>query len=442
MRRLITLIFIHTSFVFTGCGQSLNVKKLDSLFNSLASRDLAMGSLTISKNGIVQYKKAIGYSFIDNNKKARANINTKYRVGSISKMFTAVMVFQLIEEGKINLNQKLNAYYPNLPNADEITIRNLLYHRSGLHDYTKGTNFPEWMDKYKTHEDLLNIIIEKGADFEPDAKADYSSTNYLLLGYIIERVCKMSYGNALEKRIVSKIGLHDTYYGNAINTNKNESTSYKYSDDTWKKEKETNLNIHGGAGSIVSTPTDMVKFIDGLFAYKLVSQPSLDNMKTLIDGYGMGMFSNMYGSKSSLGHNGRVEEFYSALWYFPGEKLSVAYCTNGINYPRVDIIERVLKICFNERIDIPFSNPINLKSQDLDKFLGKYSSDQMPLIVTCTKENTKLFVETKGKVFDLKPVSKNYFMHAPTGYFFEFNPKERQLLVKETDNVYSLKRRE
>jgi CubicO group peptidase (beta-lactamase class C family) len=214
-------------------GKSLNVTKLDSLFNSFATRDLAMGSLTISKNGIVQYQKAIGYSFKEN-EKIQANIDTKYRIGSISKLFTAVMIFQLIEEGKINLNQKLNVYYPNLPNADKITIRNMLYHRSGLHDYTKDTDFPEWMDKFKTHDDLLTIIIEKGTDFEPDAKADYCSSNYLLLGYIIERVCKTTYGNALQKRITSKMGLQNTYYGSSINISKNESASYKYADNAWK----------------------------------------------------------------------------------------------------------------------------------------------------------------------------------------------------------------
>ena len=420
-------------------AQTIDVFKLDSFINTLAQRNLALGSLAISQNGEVKYQRALGYSYINDDDKVQANIHTKYRIGSVSKLFTAVIIFQLIEEGKIKLNEKLDVHYPNLPNAEKITIYHLLYHRSGLHDYTEGTNFSKWMDKSKKHEDLLNIIKEQGSDFEPDSKANYSSTNYLLLGYIIERVCKMSYQDALQKKILSKIGLEDTYYGKSINISKNESASYKYSDSTWKKQKETDLSIHGGAGSIVSTPTDLVKFINNLFAYKLVSKASLDQMKTLIDGYGMGMFPNKYGSQPSFGHNGRIEEFYSALWYYPTEKLAVAYCTNGINYPRSDIIEGVLKICLNEQFDLPFSYESTYKSLDLEKYLGNYSSDQLPLI-TVRKGRAKLLIEIKGKSFKLNPIGENYFMNISNGYFFRFNTEQDSLEVKETDNIYYLKR--
>ena len=422
-------------------AQTINVSKLDSFITTLAKRNLALGSLAISKNGEFKYQRAVGYSYINKDNNVQADIQTKYRIGSISKLFTAVMIFQLIEEGKIKLNEKLDVYYPNLPNAEKITVYHLLYHRSGLHDYTEGTNFREWMDKSKQHEDLLNIIKEHRSDFEPDSKANYSSTNYLLLGYIIEGVCKMPYQDALQKRILSKIGLEDTYFGKSININKNESASYKYSDSTWKNQKETDLSIHGGAGSIVSTPTDLVKFINNLFAYKLVSKASLDQMKTLIDGYGMGMFTNKYGSQPSFGHNGRIEEFYSALWYFPTENLTVAYCTNGINYPRSDIIEGVLKICFNEQFDVPFSTSSTFQSADLEKYVGNYSSDQLPFIIACRTDGTKLLIEIKGKIFKLEPIGENYFVDASNGYFFRFDTEQGGLEVKETDNVYYLKRK-
>ena len=438
MKKTSWIILLITSSTFTSFGQNIDIAKLDSFLNLLASKGLAMGSLAISQNGLVKYQKAIGYSFIDNDKKVLTNINTKYRIGSATKMFTAVMVFQLIEEGKIRLDQKLNIYFPGLPNADKITIQNMLYHRSGLHDYTHDTDFSEWMDKPKSHDDLLKIIREKGSDFEPGTKADYCNSNYLLLGYIIEKICNMSYADVLKKRILSKLNLKNTYFGKPINIKDNESASYKFSNNNWTKEKETDLNIHGGAGSIVSTPIDMVKFIDALFSNKLISKSSLAKMETIVDGYGMGMFPNKYGDKPSFGHNGRVEEFYSAIWYFPSEKLSFAYCTNGIDYPRTDIIEAVLKICFNETFLIPFTRNNNLKSEDLDKYLGKYSSDQ--IVVNCTKDGIKLLLETKGKVFELEKLSDNYFMNAAMGYFFEFYPDKAELQIKETDNIYYLKR--
>ncbi|MBS1738853.1 MAG: beta-lactamase family protein [Bacteroidetes bacterium] len=438
MKKAFWVILLLALSIFTSNGQNINVTKLDSLLNTLSAKGLAMGSLTISKNGTIKYQKAIGYSLVSDNKKVVANINTKYRIGSATKMFTAVMIFQLLEESKLKLDQKLKTYFPDLPNADKITIRSMLYHRSGLHDYTHDTNFPDWMDKPKSHEELLKIIKQKGSDFEPGTDADYCNSNYLLLGYIIEKICKMPYADALKKRITSKLNLKATYFGKPININDNESTSYKYSNNNWTKEKETDLSIHGGAGSIVSTPTDMVKFIDALFSNKLISKASLAKMETMIDDYGMGMFPNKYGDKPSFGHNGRIEEFYSALWYFPKEKLAFAYCTNGICYPRKDIIEGLLKICFNEPFLIPFTKNATSQGEELDKYLGKYSSDQ--IVVNCTKDDTKLLLETRGKFFEAEKISDNYFMNAESGYFFEFYPDKGELQIKETDNIYHLKK--
>ncbi|HKZ64776.1 MAG TPA: serine hydrolase domain-containing protein [Chitinophagaceae bacterium] len=438
MKRFTFLVFTITAFSVTSPGQVINVSKVDSFLSTLASKGLAMGSLAISKNGVVIYQKAIGYAYMGSDKKILADVHTKYRIGSATKMFTAVMTFQLIEEGKLSPGTKLAAYFPNLPNANKITISNMLYHRSGLHDYTKDTNFPGWMDKPKTHAELLEIIKDKGSDFEPGTKADYSNSNYLLLGYIIEKIGRVPYADALKKRITSKLNLKNTYYGSPIRIENNEAISYKYAENNWNKEKETNLSIHGGAGSIVSTSTDMVKFIDALFSYKLVSKSSLSKMETMIDGYGMGMFPNKYGSKKSFGHNGRIEEFYSAAWHFPDEKLSFAYHTNGINYPRTDLIEGVLKICFNEPFTLPFSKEGSLESEELDKYIGKYSFDQ--IVVNCTKDGTKLLLETKGKVFEVEKISDNYFMNASSGYFFEFYPDKGELQIKEADNTYHLKK--
>jgi CubicO group peptidase (beta-lactamase class C family) len=437
-KRLSVLLSLLILLSLDSFSQTLNTKKLDSFFNTLDQRGLANGSIAISINGKIQYQKAVGYSFIEGDKKIQADIFSKYRIGSATKMFTAVMIFQLVEEGKIIVDQKLAAYFPDLPNADKITIGNMLYHRSGLHDYTHDTNFEAWMDSSKTHSDLLRIIREKGSDFEPGTQADYCNSNYLLLGYIIEKLCQMPYAEAVQKRIISKLHLKNTYCGKPINTKDKECTSYKYADGSWIKQKETNLSIHGGAGSLVSNPADMVRFIYALFSGELVSKSSLSKMETMIDGYGMGMFPDKYGSRQSFGHNGRIEEFYSAAWYFPSEKLSIAYCTNGIDYPRTDIIEGALKICFNEPFELPFFRAIRFSSVDLDKYLGKYSNGQIR--VNCTKDGTKLLLETKGKVFELEPIAENYFMHARTGYFFEFDPEKSTLEIKETDNVYHLKR--
>lgn len=436
MRLVLIVLSFSVFFIPASYSQTIDTRKLDSLFDMLQSRELATGSAAISINGKIVYQKAIGFSTLDSTRKIEPGINTKYKIGSISKMFTAVVIFQLIDEKKLNLTDKLAIYFPQLPNAGKISIKEMLYHRSGLHDYTKDTNFPEWMDKPKTHEEILTIIAGKGPDFEPGTKADYCNTNYLLLSYIIEKVEKMPYAQAIEKRITSKIGLKNTYYGKPIDIRRDEATSFKYSDSSWNKEKETDVSIHSGAGSMVSTPGDLTLFILNLFSGKLISNRYLDSMKTMIDNYGMGMFPYNFNSTKGYGHDGRIEEFYSALRYYPEKKLAVSYITNGILYPRTDILGGILKICFQDAYTIPFSKPLDLGGSGLDKYVGTYSSGDLPFKIVCKRNDTKLIFETAGKTMQAEPVDTHYFMNLKAGTFFEFNPEKGELKIKETDNVY------
>jgi CubicO group peptidase (beta-lactamase class C family) len=411
--------------------QSINKPKLDSLFNILAEKNKAMGSLTISKNGTVLYNKAIGYSFIsDNEKKTSTNI-TKYRIGSISKMFTATMIFQLIEEGKIKLTTTLDTYFPNIPNANKITISNLLNHRSGIHNLTDNPDYTTWMTQPKTHDEILSIISKSKVDFQPNEKASYSNSNYIILGYIIEKISKQPYSKNLNERITSKIGLSNTYCGGSTNINANESFSYQFA-TYWKQLPETDMSIPGGAGSIVSTPTDLTKFIEALFSLRLISYNSLIQMKTMTDSYGMGMFQMPFYTKRAYGHNGGIDGFASNLAYFPEDSIAVAYCTNGQVYPLNDILIGILSVCFNKDYSIPTFNTIFLKSADLNKYLGVYSSTQIPLKITITKDSIVLIAQATGQSsFPLEATEKDKFKFDQAGIKMEFNTEKNEMTLKQ-----------
>lgn len=216
---------------------------------------------------------------------------------------------------------------------------------------------------------------------------------------------------------------------------RDEATSYKYSDSSWKKEKETDLSIHSGAGSIVSTPKDLTVFIQNIFNGKLIRKANIDSMTTMIEDYGMGIFPYDFDATKGYGHNGRIEEFYSATRYFPEKQLAISYITNGILYPRMDILNGILKICFGYDYEIPFSNPVPINFQ---KYTGIYSSGDLPFKVTCKTDDKQLIFEAAGRTMEAEPVNTNYFMNLKTGSFFDFNPEKGELQIKETDNVYYL----
>jgi CubicO group peptidase (beta-lactamase class C family) len=426
-RILTTTLLIGLSFgiVFS---QSFNKPKLDSLMDILAEKNQAMGSLTISSKGVVVYSRAIGYSFISSNQKLPATNHTKYRIGSITKMFTATMIFQLIEDGKLSLTTTVDKYFPQLPNASKITISNLLNHRSGLHNFTDDPEYITWETRPKTQDEMIAIISKSPVDFQPNEKFSYSNSNYVVLGYIIQKISKQSYSKNLSTRITSKIGLSNTYVGAKTDTKKNESFSYRFLNG-WEQSPETDMSIPGAAGAIVSTPADLTKFIESLFSLKLVSNSSLSQMKTMTDGFGMGMFQIPFYEKSAYGHNGGIDGFASTLAYFPEDSIAVAYCTNGQVYPMNNILIGVLSIYFNKPYSIP---TFNLKTEDLDKYLGVYSSTQIPLKITITKNATTLMAQATGQQpFPLDATEKDNFKFDPAGIIIEFKPDKNEMTLKQ-----------
>ncbi|HSZ73025.1 MAG TPA: serine hydrolase domain-containing protein, partial [Cytophagaceae bacterium] len=350
---LILLFFSILLFSHELLGQTFNKPKMDSLFDVLSEKNKAMGSLAISKNSKMIYERSIGYSFIADGSKIAATADTKYRIGSITKTFTAVMIFQLIEEEKLSLSTTMDRYFPSLPNAKKITVSNLLNHRSGLHNFTDRADYEAWAIVPKKEKTMMNTIAKGGADFEPGTKASYSNSNYYVLGYLIEKITKQSYAKNLEERITSKVGLKNTYVGGKTDLKKQESLSYQFIDNKWIPKTETSISVTGGAGCMVSTPADLTKFIEALFQLQLVNANSLTTMKTMTDGYGMGILLLPFETKKSYGHTGGIDGFASVMTYFTKDSLAVAYCSNGQVYSRNDILLGVLNIYYDLDYSIP-----------------------------------------------------------------------------------------
>ena len=436
MKNKVILVLLFILFSISAFPQDFNKPKMDSLFTALAEKNKAMGTVAISKNGQLLYSNSIGYAVVDSIEKIPATAKTKYRIGSITKMFTAVIIFQLIEEKKISLDDKLDKYFPALPNAAKISIGNLLNHHSGLHNFTDDSLFFSYNQKTKTQKGMLDIIAASPTDFEPGAKGEYSNTNFVLLGYIAENITKKTYSQLVKKRIASKLSLTDTYVGGKTESKNNESYSYSYI-GRWKQEAETDMSVPAGAGSIVSTPADLTKFIEGLFAGKLVSATSLEQMKKIQDGYGMGILQIPFYSRKAWGHNGGIDGFGSTLCYFANDSVVIAYCTNGQLYPMNDILIGILSIYFNKKYTIPPFNTVYLSSGDLDKYLGIYSSEQMPLKITVTKENSALIAQATGQQsFPLEAMGNNVFKFDRAGVVMEFNPEKKQFTLKQGGENY------
>ncbi len=151
----------------------------------------------------------------------------------------------------------------------------------------------------------------------------------------------------------------------------------------------------------------------------------------------MGMFRMPFYNKKAYGHNGGIDGFASNLAFFPEDSVAVAYCTNGQVYPMNDILLGVLRIYFNKEFSLPTFNTISLKTDDLDKYLGVYSSKQMPLKITITKDNTTLVAQASGQSsFPLEATEKDKFKFDPAGVEIEFHTDKNEMIMRQGGGQY------
>jgi CubicO group peptidase (beta-lactamase class C family) len=429
--KFLSAILLTLTFLTTAPAQSLDKAKLDQFFDRLAEKNKAMGSLTVARDGKILYSRAIGYSQLSGTEKKPASAATKYRIGSITKMFTAVMIFQLVEEGKLKLTDTLDKFFPQIPNASKITIAQMLGHRSGVYDFTRGGDFRAWKTNAKTKDEMLAIIAQGKPVFEPGEKTEYSNSGFLLLGQIVEKGGGKPYSEALKKRIAGRIGLKDTYLGaGKTDVGKNESFSFNYLGD-WKQEAETDLSIPGGAGAIISTPGDLTKFIQALFDGKLVSQESLASMKPVKEEIGSGMMLYSLEGKTFYGHGGGIDGFSSLLIYLSEEKLAVAFTANAKGYPTTKIVDGVLSIYQNKPFEIPAFETINVSPEVLDRYVGVYSNAQTPLKLTITRDGSTLLAQPNGQsTFPLEATAQDRFKIESREIVLEFDAAKNQMTFK------------
>ena len=421
---LIPTIGLLSQLIF---AQDFDKTKLDSYFNALEQNDRFMGSVAVSQNGEIIYAKSIG--FADAEKKVKATEHTKYRIGSITKSFTAVMMLKAAEEKKVDLNQPISTWFPTIKNAKEITVKHLLLHRSGIHDFTTDKNYLMWNTQPKAENEMIKIMAKGGSDFRPDSKAEYSNSNFVLLSFILEKIYSKPYAELVQEYIIKPLGLTNTYVFGKINTSNNECKSYKFL-GSWIPQTETDPSIPLGAGALISTPIDLTKFADGLFSGKLLTTESLESMKTMKDDYGIGLFQMPIFKSMGFGHTGGIDGFSSVFAHFADRKISYALTCNGNNYRNNEISVAVLSAMFGTPYEIPVFSNYTLTSEDLEQYLGLYTSKETSFKITILKDGNTLIAKGKGQpAFPLEATEKDKFKFEQANVKFEFNPTEKTMIL-------------
>ena len=397
---LITILFafIHSQAQF-------NKSKLNKFFDVLEQNDKFNGSVALSQNGNIIYERSVGFADVENNLKI--NNQTLFRIGSISKTYTATLIMMAVEENEISIDQNIEKFFPQLEKAENISIEMLLNHRSGIFNITADPTYLTWNTQPQTKADLLSKISNYKRNFEPGLQMEYSNSNYILLTFILEDIYQKSYAEIIDEKIVKPLNLNRTKLGGKINSSNNEANSYQLKVATWVKFSETDLSILLGAGAISSTPKEMIQFGEALFNEKLVSSKTLDQMRKLNDGFGYGLISFPFNDKRSLGHTGGIDQFSSMWGYFPEEKVSFAIVSNGSDISNNDIAIAMLSSVFDVEIDIP-----TFKSRDEIEagIYGTFYNGQIGMHIQVNEHEGQVFAQATGQMpFPLEKVSETVY---------------------------------
>lgn len=421
MKRL--AIFLVALLSICLVAQAQDFSQLDKYFDVLDEHHKYMGTMTVTEGGQTVYQRAVGDSDVAS--KLPTTMETKFRIGSITKAFTAVMIFQMIDEGRLSLDTRLSQYFPKVKNAEKITIAHMLSHSSGLYNITNHPDFGQQMLEPSSRETMVDRIIALTSDFEPGEGTAYSNTNYILLGYIAEDIDGKPYSEILKSRIADRIGLANTYEGGKISTKNNEAFSYVREKEAWQVQPETDMSNPGGAGAIVSTSGDIVRFINALFAGELVSETSLEQMKKpSSDGeicHGI-FYANMNGVEI-YASEGSIDGFGSMLAHIPSAQTTVGLVTNGLNYSKIQIVLTAIGAATGQPVMIPDFNRVEITADQAKVYEGDYASEEVPYKLIFKADGARLLgAPEQSDLKELTPTGIHKFSYEPLGIVLEFFP--------------------
>lgn len=332
---------------------------INNYFNELSGNEKYSGAILVSIKGDKIISKGFGMSNYELD--VPNTPKTKFRIGSVTKQFTAAAIMQLYEKGLLKLDDTLDKYISDYPKGNKVTIHHLLTHTSGIFNHTSIEGFMNniMRNKHSTLE-LIEEFKNLHYDFRSGATFSYSNSGYILLGYIIENVSNQSYKQYLQENIFNKLSMYDSGYDDHINLIKNRASGYslKGEERTLTNCDFIDMTVPYAAGALYSTVEDLHTWNKALFQGDVISEETLNKMISRHANtgeesfYGYGIFTTdvQLGEKirKKVYHGGGIPGFFSANNIFPDEEVQIIMTTNIVNEYFADKVSKVESIVFED----------------------------------------------------------------------------------------------
>jgi CubicO group peptidase (beta-lactamase class C family) len=410
--------------------------EMDAFVQAHADHRQFMGTVMVVRGGETVLSR--GYGMADLENQVPHSPQTRFRIGSVTKQFTAAAILQLQDQGLLNVQAPVATYIPDYPN-DTITLHHLLTHTAGLPNFTSAPDYFEWMQQPATLDELIARFQDLPLGFEPGSQYRYSNSGYVLLSQVIETVSGQSYGDYVHDNLLTPLGMENTGYDQPSPV-PGLAQGYRGNAQDYQSVPSTHPTTAQGAGGLYSTVGDLARWNQALFgnlpgdravlseaaiAAMTSPQVSVDMAAAPDLYYGYGLVINNQLENRLIGHGGGISGFVSSLLYLPEQGTTIVVLSNVESINPEQIATGLAAILLGEPYDLPEAiDTVTVSAAVLERYVGTYQLAP-EFQITITLENGQLFAQGTGQpAIALYPASDTEFFALAPELRIVFNPAE------------------
>jgi CubicO group peptidase (beta-lactamase class C family) len=416
----LVMFFLFSNFTV---GAQTIESRFDEYMNQTVKLGRFNGYVLVARDGKIAFGK--GYGMANFEEEIPNTPQTKFRLASITKSFTAMAVMMLQEKGKLNLQDSICKYLSDCPDAwKPVTVRQLLNHTSGIPDYAAAPDFMRTISLHLTNDELIANFKDQPLQFAPGENFAYSNSNYILLGRIIEKVSGQPFAVFVQEKIFAPLNMKNSGYDDNSALLKHRAVGYIKQPDRIINARYMDMTNAYAAGGLYSTAEDLLLWNQALDTEKLVSKKSLAEIFTPGKGsVGYGWFINHDSNRLSIFQGGLNSGFAASIFRYPTEHACIILLNNFEN--AAPFLARIghdlTAILFNEKYELPSESvAVKVDARIYDAYVGEYEFGQNR-IITMTKEGDKLFAQRGGAPrSEMFPESETKFFLKVADVKFEF----------------------
>src|SRR6266446_4041267 len=359
--------------LLAGSCLAQDAARMDQIVQSYVANHQFMGAALVARDSRVLFSKGYGSANLEWD--VPNSPSTKFRLGSVTKQFTAASILLLEERGKLDISDPIKKYLSDAPAAwDKITIFHVLTHTAGIPSFTSFPDYAKLEPFATTPADLVARLRDKPLEFEPGEKWNYSNSGYVLLSYLIEKITGDRYEKFVRENIFTPLGMKDSGYDSNSAVIPHRAAGYVFRNNVFENAGFVHMSIPQGAGALYSTTEDLLKWEQGLFGGKVLQAASLEKMiKPFKNDYAFGLQVNTAGARKVIQHGGGIEGFNTELEYYPEDKLTVVVLGNVNGMAPTEIAKKLAALAYGDTVKLPSERKeITLDPKVLSRYVGAY----------------------------------------------------------------------